>query len=141
MEKRFNTLRTIAIIYKFLGVLTLVGTLLVVLLIFFEGIASSATTNSLLDMLFSGIGGAFTIGLGILFYGGGLGITLYAFGEGVDLMIAFEENTRMTALALQKLANRPTQSQTPRPLHRSSNISKILTVYSTALKNNLRTTM
>lgn len=115
MEKRFNTLRIIAIIYKFLGALTLVSTFLIVLLIFFGGIAGSATKNSLIDMIFSGIGGVFTVGLGILFYGGGLGITLYAFGEGVDLMIALEENTRMTALALQKLANRPAQPQTPRP--------------------------
>jgi hypothetical protein len=37
----------------------------------------------------------------MIIYGGSIALTLYAMGEGIYLMLAVEENTRMTAMALQ----------------------------------------
>jgi hypothetical protein len=111
MEKKFKTLRIIASIYKLFGVLTLAGTMLFVLLIFLGGLWGDSASGDLLTGILDSIGGFFTVGLGVLFYGGGLAITLYALGEGVELFLALEENTRATAIALQRLSAR--QSQPP----------------------------
>ncbi len=55
--------------------------------------------------LFGGVlGGLLTSGLVIL-YGGGMAVTLYAFGEGVSLLLALEENTRLTAQLLRQQNN------------------------------------
>lgn len=110
MEKRYTALRIIATVYKVLGVIAGVITLLAVL-----GIcASSLFGGAMLDRfnelgrsgpmgLFTGAVGGLIAGLAGLIYGGGLALTLYAAGEGISLLIALEENTRATATYLYRL--------------------------------------
>jgi hypothetical protein len=119
MDKRFRSLRTIANIYKILGAITLAVTFLIILGIFVSSFtrksASAETTpaynllpSNPLNML-SGITGAIGLSLGALIYGGAASLTLYALGEGVELFIAMEENTRISAQALQRLSTRAPQ--------------------------------
>ncbi len=112
MEKKYRALRFIGSVYKILGIIVGVLTILTVLSL----CATSVFGISLLGQLGQQYGygggealaggGGILIGLlmslGAILYGGGLAVTLYALGEGIYLLIALEENTRATALLLQK---------------------------------------
>lgn len=97
MESRYSALRTIGTIYKVLAILALIFTVLAMCGIL---IASTASEEG---GIFAGIIGA----VGALIYFGGLSLTLYAFGEFIYLLIALEENTRMTANALLQRKQNP----------------------------------
>jgi hypothetical protein len=88
MEQRYTALRTIGSVYKVLGIIAGAVTLLTVL-----GIGS---------FLGGFLGGGFLGILVMLIFGGGIALTLYATGEGMFLLLALEENTRVTATALQR---------------------------------------
>lgn len=110
MEKKYKALRTIGTIYKVLGIIA--GVLTVLAMVAF--CATSIFGGAAFDMLnsgrdgmgmggvFGGVFGGIALALGALIYGGGAAITLYAFGEGVYLLIDLEENTRSTNLLLRK---------------------------------------
>lgn len=115
MEKKYTALRIIGSIYKVLGGLAGVITILAALAI----CVTSAFGGAALDRLSrdfggrggflgtaSGFVGGLLAGIAIILYGGGLSLTLFAMGEGIFLLLALEENTRATARLLQ--------SQTPR---------------------------
>jgi hypothetical protein len=114
MEKRYAALRTIGTIYKVLGIAVASITVLMIigicLFIFLGGVGGALAAGggrgddvalgvfgsllgSILVTLFSGIV--------MIIYGGSIALTLYAMGEGIYLMLALEENTRMTVAALQ----------------------------------------
>lgn len=109
MEKRYKALRTIASIYKALGiifaVLTIIGLVISCGIIFL----GSSTFNQFssefgagpYDMMSGAIGGLF-VALMVILYGGGMALTFFAFGEGIYLFIAIEENTRTTAALLEQ---------------------------------------
>jgi hypothetical protein len=112
MEKRYAALRLIGSVYKILGIIVGVLTILMVLGLCATSIFGSSILGEIGRQYGSGnaMGGAGGIVLGLLMslgaiiYGGGMAVTLYALGEGIYLLIALEENTRATALLLQKQA-------------------------------------
>ncbi len=111
MGKRYGALRTIGTVYKILGIIAGVFTILTALGLCASGVLGGAA----LDQFSRGFGGDSGFGsaggivggilLGVLaiVYGGGLSVTLYAAGEGIYLLIALEENTRATTMYLQSL--------------------------------------
>ncbi len=110
MERRYRVLRTIGSIYKILGIVVGVLTLLFILgfcatsLLGFGGVALGSDLRGILGGAAGGAVGAIFFTIVALLYGGGLAVTMYAFGEGIDLFIALEENTRRTAALLERQA-------------------------------------
>jgi hypothetical protein len=116
MEKKFKALRLVASIYKVIGiisgVLTIIGSLGFCLMSILGGSLFTAALNSVSQYggggssgpagTLGGLLGGVVIGGLILLYGGIASITLYAFGEGIYLFIGIEENTRTTAVLLQQ---------------------------------------
>jgi hypothetical protein len=125
MEKRYKALRTIGMLYKIMGIVAAVVTLLALLascaMIFFGSSALSDLSRQfnrqfgympyrMMGTVFGGLLAAVMV----LVYGGGLSLTLYALGEGVYLFIAIEENTRTTAaLLVQQSAQQPPAQVVP----------------------------
>jgi len=114
MEKKFKALRFVATVYKVLGiiagVLTILGSIGFCLFSILGGSLMNSMMNGLNNYgggsaspagLFGGIVGGVIVGVLILLYGGIASISLYAIGEGIYLFIGIEENTRTTALLLQ----------------------------------------
>jgi len=112
MEKRFQILRSFGVIYKILGgiagVITIISALGVCLMSVISGAALDEAMryygSDPFGGMISGLVGGLILSLGIIIYGGFLAVTLYAIGELVFLLIAMEENTRTTALLLQRQA-------------------------------------
>ena len=111
MEKRHGGLRVIGTIFKVLGIIAGVFTILAALGACISGIAGGAALDSLSSGLgedtgmIGSIGGlvwGLILGLFSLIYGGMGAMSLYAFGGGMHLIIDMEENTRMTAMLLKK---------------------------------------
>ncbi len=110
MEKRFKVLRIIGTIYKVLGgitgVLTVLSAIGFCLITTLGGAAADQLTRDFGGGsgggMVSGLFGGILVGLVILIYGGMMTITLYGAGEGIYLFLALEENTRTTALLLQQ---------------------------------------
>lgn len=110
MDKRFTALRIIGTIYKIMGVIAGIITIILALGICASSVFGGAAVDFFgpefrdnmrpLWMMGGALWGLFA-GFGAILYGGGLAITLYAFGEGVYLLLALEENTRMTNRLLQ----------------------------------------
>ena len=112
MERRYHALRTIATIYRVLGYIVAVLTILAILAICGLSVIGGAGLQSVsrdfdlgISSRASGIAGSIfgglIISLIVLIYGCVVAISLIAFGEGIYLLIAVEENTRKTALLLQ----------------------------------------
>ena len=113
MEKRYAALRTIGTIYKVLGIAVAAITLLMIigfcLFSLLGGVGGAAMSRGGADefalgvfgTLLGSILGTLFFGIVMIIYGGSIALTLYAMGEGIYLMLAVEENTRMTAAALQ----------------------------------------
>ena len=119
MERRYMALRTIGTIYKVLGGIVGIITLLLVIGICVASVVGGAALDSFsrelaratgFAGLFSGVVGGLVVSIVGILYGGGMAITLYALGEGVYLLLALEENTRATARLLEQQAG-PGQSQ------------------------------
>ncbi len=107
MEKKFTALRTIGSIYKILGIV--VGVLTVLLVIGFCGltvVGSSSFSSLSRDLrnigIFSGLIGGVFGSIGLIISGGGLALMFYAVGESIYLMVALEENTRATNLLIRQ---------------------------------------
>lgn len=111
MEKRYAGLRLAGTIYKVLGIIIGILTILGALGICIASIAGGAAMDSLAGGLggdaglMGSVGGVVSGligGLVALLYGGAMALGLYAFGEMMQLMVAMEENTRATAMMLQR---------------------------------------
>jgi hypothetical protein len=117
MEKRYTALRTIGTVYKILGIISGVVTILAILGICATSILGGAALGELgnqfggsygMGGMFGGVLSGIIFGFLAILYGGGMSITLYAFGEGIYLLLALEENTRTTAETLtQQTGMRP----------------------------------
>lgn len=112
MERRFKILRLIGTIYKVLGaitgVLTIVGALGICLMsvlgaAIYEDIQAELGVGGLI----SGAVGGVIIGGVILLYGAVMTLMLYGLGEGIYLLLALEENTRTTAITMQQYSSEP----------------------------------
>lgn len=110
MEKRYSALRIVGTVYKVLGAVAAVLTILAVLGICATTVISGAALGSVgqdfgRDMgmggLFSSVVGGVFLAVFTVLYGGVIAVTMYAVGETVYLLIAVEENTRTTAMILQ----------------------------------------
>lgn len=110
MEKRYAALRIVGNIYKVLGIIAAVLTVVAVLAICGTSVLGGAALDSMgrqfgQDLggggVFGGVLGGVILSVVAVVYGGIIALTLYAFGEMVYLLVALEENTRLTALMLQ----------------------------------------
>jgi len=107
MEKQYGALRIIGTIYKVLGAIVAFLTILSILGFCATSLLGGAVLGSLGDDtgvagLFGSVLGALIFSVVALIWGGSLAVTLYAAGEGVYLLLALEENTRTTAMLLQR---------------------------------------
>ncbi len=106
MEARYSALRTIATIYKVIGYIVLVLTILAALAVCGLSVAGGSAMEALSrdfggTGIVSGVVGGLIAFVVILIYGGLIAVSLIAFGEGIYLFIAIEENTRKTSLLLE----------------------------------------
>lgn len=115
MEKRFRALRIVGTLYKVLGVLSGIVSLIIVVGACVTAFLGGNYMNEIARQLGYGQGvggmmggvGGIAVAFMSLIYGGGAAITLYGFGEAVYLLIAVEENTRAVATALEAQAGSP----------------------------------
>ena len=120
MERKFAALRTSGTIYKVLGIIAGVITLLVIAAFCATSVLGGAVlgdvgrqlgSSSNYGGLLSGVFGGVLGSLVAVIYGGGFAVSLYALGEGVYLLIALEENTRATSAALQAIVKKPAEAK------------------------------
>ena len=115
MEKRYRVLRIIGTVYKVLGAIVAVLTVLSVIGMCLASLLGGAAMDRFardtgLPGFIAGFAGATVFAIGAIVWGGSLAVTLYALGEGVSLLLALEENTRATATLLrQQGGSRPPQ--------------------------------
>jgi hypothetical protein len=111
MEKKYKILRIAGTIYRILGVITLIFTIISVIGICATSVLGGSALGAFAKQygngsagagLLSGFVGGALISVFVILYGGITSITLFAFGEGISLLITVEENTRKTALLLKK---------------------------------------
>jgi len=104
VEKRFRALRFIRTLLKVLAWITLVGSVIAALVFVIGGAASSIgdLTSSLgIEGALVGImGGLGAIIVGLVYF-----LVFYAWAEAVYVVLAIEENTRLTAMALSGRAS------------------------------------
>ena len=110
MEKKFQILRFVGTVYKVFGIIVGVITILAVIGACLVSVLGGKMMDQLQEQLgptapSMGIVGGIIASFLVLLYGGGLAVTLYALGEMVYLLLALEENTRMTAQALSQSAS------------------------------------
>ncbi len=101
MQKRYIVLRLISWIYRIVAILLVFagmcgGVALIFIAPFPELLPSTETSSRILTQVFTGVG--FSVGLWIMALG------LYGAGEFIMLMVDVEENTRLAATALQRIA-------------------------------------
>ena len=124
MERRYHALRTIGSIYRVLGYIVLVLTILAVLTICGLSIISGSVLQSVSRNLgvssnASGLAGSLVGGLILsvlgLIYGGVIALSLIGVGEAIYLFLAIEENTRKTSFLFenQTKANPPAPQTLP----------------------------
>jgi hypothetical protein len=125
MEKRFTALRILGTIYKILGIIVGLLTVLGLIAICAGGALGAGSLRTLsraqgLGLPLGGVlgtslgSGAALAGMGavLLVYGLVAALTLYALGEGIYLLLAVEENTRATVIWLSR-GGQAGQSPTP----------------------------
>ncbi len=113
MEKRYRALRTIGTIYKVLGAIAGILTIIAIIGVCATSVLGGAAFNTFgrdLGMgdgigMFSSVLGGVMFSLSAAFTGGLAALTLYSLGEGIYLFLAIEENTRYTAQVLSYQAN------------------------------------
>ncbi len=122
MEKRYAGLRLAGTVYKVLGIIVGIITILGALGICLTSVLGGAAMNSLAGELGSnasmmgslgGVVGGLIGGLLALIYGSAMALGLYAFGEMMQLMVAMEENTRATAAMLSQRHEAPPVAGVP----------------------------
>ena len=112
MEKRYKVLRIIGTIYKILGLISLIITILLAVGICAGSIWGMTAPDNFTDTMngYGGFGlpgmiesmaGGFLFSLVMIINGLVFTLTFYALGEGIYLFLALEENTRTTAELLK----------------------------------------
>jgi hypothetical protein len=106
VEKKFKILRFIGSVYKIVGaiiaVLTILGSIGICVTTFVGGAFMGRMQREFgVPMAQSTLAGIFAAGSALI-SGAVLALTLYASGEGIFLLLSLEENTRATALYLQQ---------------------------------------
>jgi hypothetical protein len=124
MEPRFRALRTIASIFRVVGYIILVLTILAALGVcgasviggsLFESTSRQFGVSSTGAGFLSGLFGGLLAGVLVILYGGLLALSFVAFGEGIYLLLGIEENTRKTTYLLENQAKLPPPESKPLP--------------------------
>ena len=117
MEKRYSILRIISGIYKFVGAILLILTLLSSAGACLLSIAGGAALNDIIEEAESdefgrsnsdsGLAEASALGgmllsVGVLLYGGFISLAVYGTGEAIQVFLSIEENTRATSLLMRR---------------------------------------
>lgn len=104
MQRRYGVLRLIGTIFKILGILVGLATLIGAIGFCALGAMGSSALNQLNQSQFQapGLIGSVASGIAVLIVGAIYTLTLYAIGDGISLLLALEENTRLTATLLQQ---------------------------------------
>lgn len=116
MEKRYQALRVIGVVFKVLGALIALLTVLGAVALCAGSMAGGGLARTFLNSQSLGLPGAMlggamesamsvasaVVGLALALYGAFMAITLYAIGELIGVMLALEENTRATAALLHQ---------------------------------------
>jgi len=129
VNRKFSVLRLIGSVYKILGivsgVLTLIAALGICLMSFLGGALVDqfqrevgGMTGSAFALLGGAAGGVIAAGF-VLIYGAVMTLVLYGAGEGIYLLLALEENTRATAIYLQQFSD-PEVASEPEATQRKS---------------------
>ena len=110
MEKRFGILRLIGSIYKILGIITAVLTVIGSLAACVISVAGTGIYQAAMEeagmMMGGAVAGVIVAGVG-LFWGAVMALMLYGLGEGIFLALALEENTRRTSYLMQQYSAEP----------------------------------
>lgn len=116
MKKRFGILRLIGSIYKVLGIIVAVITLLAAIGVCATSVLGGAALEQFMGTveqygdavtpggpwgMMGGMAGGLIGGIGIILSGLAMAIGLYAGGELIYLLLSLEENTRVTARLLE----------------------------------------
>ena len=130
MEKKFKILRFIGTVYKVLGIITAVLTVLGAVGICLTSVLGGAIFDQIQGELgnlgpmgvMGGAAGGAIIGGFLLVWGTIIALLLLAAGEGIYLLLALEENTRTTADCMQQFSSAqypaqtyPAEPYTPQP--------------------------
>ena len=130
MEKKFKILRFIGTVYKVLGIITAVLTVLGAVGICLTSVLGGAIFDQIQGELgnlgpmgvMGGAAGGAIIGGFLLVWGTIIALLLLAAGEGIYLLLALEENTRTTADCMQQFSSaqypaqtHPAEPYTPQP--------------------------
>jgi hypothetical protein len=130
MEKKFKILRFIGTVYRILGIITAVLTVLGAAGICLTSVLGGAIMDQVQSELgnigpvglLGGAAGGAIIGGFLLVWGTIIALLLLAAGEGIYLLLALEENTRTTADCMQQFSTAqypaqtyPSEPYTPQP--------------------------
>ncbi len=120
MEKKYRALRFISGLYKIIAIiiflLAIVGAIGAALIGGGPSLAYNPTTGTIITVPNQNpVVSAVVAFVGTLLGGAILAVSLYAFANLIDLLIATEENTRMTAALLNRLGRRLQAPARPAP--------------------------
>jgi hypothetical protein len=124
MEQRYHALRTIGSIFRVVGYIILVLTILAALAIcgisviggsVFESTSQGLGVSSTGAGFLSGLFGGLLLGIGVILYGGLIALSFLAFGEGIFLLLGIEENTRKTSYLIENQYKLPPTEPKPLP--------------------------
>ncbi len=122
MDKRYHALRTIGSIFRVVGYIILVLTILAALAVCgisviggtaIESASQQFGVNTSGTGILGGIVGGLIAAIAIIIYGGMIALGLVAFGELVYLGIAIEENTRRTSMLVENQNKLPSPPPPP----------------------------
>jgi hypothetical protein len=124
MEHRFHALRTIGSIFRVVGYIFLVLTILSAFAVCGLTVIGGTTAQSFAREfgtsttgagILGGLVGGLLLGLLVILYGGLISLMLVAFGEGIYLLIDVEENTRKTSYLIEHQPRMITSEQKTLP--------------------------
>ena len=115
MERKFTALRIISVLFKILGVLIGIVTVLGIVWVFIAppltiNFGIGTLSNSLLSLLSSAVLAVLDLVVGVL-----IAFGVYGTGDLIILLVKVEENTRFTALILRDRSMQPAQPVPPAP--------------------------
>ncbi len=122
METRYRALRTIGSIFRVVGYIVLVITVLAALAVCGISVVSGTAIESASQQFgvnttgagfLGGLFGGLLAAILVILYGGLIALSLVAFGEGVYLLIGIEENTRRTAMMVENQGKLPAPPPQP----------------------------
>jgi hypothetical protein len=124
MARKYVAMRTLSGIYRVLGTIVAVITLLIAISLCSASVLGGAAIDNFarnygLYTNIAGITGGLVTGLVLsglaLLYGGLMTVVFFAVAEGLSLLIAVEENTRATARMLESTIGFETTVEEPAP--------------------------